>query len=210
MLVRAGVDWLGFPLRLSCHKEDVPDDEAAAIIRTIEPPTVAVLITYLNKAADILDLCGKLGTRSVQLHGDVRVDELKLLRAEDRGILLVKSLIVTGENLRELEGQVAELSPYVDAFITDTFDPESGARGATGKTHDWRISRRLVEVSPKPVILAGGLTPDNVALAIRDVRPAGVDAHTGVEDANGDKSEDLARRFVGEARQAFSGLRPVA
>lgn len=210
MLVRAGVDWLGFPLRLSYHKEDVPDDEAAAIIRTLEPPTVAVLITYLNKAADILDLCGKLGTRSVQLHGDVRVDELKLLRAEDRGILLVKSLIVTGENLRELEGQVAELSPYVDAFITDTFDPESGARGATGKTHDWRISRRLVEVSPKPVILAGGLTPDNVALAIRDVRPAGVDAHTGVEDANGDKSEDLARRFVGEARQAFSGLRPVA
>ena len=210
MLVRAGVDWLGFPLRLSYHKEDVPDDEAAAIIRTLEPPTVAVLITYLNKAADILDLCGKLGTRSVQLHGDVRVDELKLLRAEDRGILLVKSLIVTGENLRELEGQVAELSPYVDAFITDTFDPEGGARGATGKTHDWRISRRLVEVSPKPVILAGGLTPDNVALAIRDVRPAGVDAHTGVEDANGDKSEDLARRFVGEARQAFSGLRPVA
>jgi hypothetical protein len=53
------------------------------------------------------------------------------------------------------------------------------ASGATGKTHDWRVSRRLVEVADKPVILAGGLNPENVKRAILEVRPAGVDSHSG-------------------------------
>ncbi|MGH7810735.1 MAG: hypothetical protein ACREP5_10705 [Candidatus Binatia bacterium] len=63
---------------------------------------------------------------------------------------------------KTLEAMVSALSPFVDAFITDTFDPESGASGTTGKTHDWRVSRRLVELTNRPVILAGGLTPKNV------------------------------------------------
>jgi len=95
----------------------------------------------------------------------------------------------------------------VDAFITDTFDPATGASGATGKTHDWTVSRRLVERSPKPVILAGGLTPGNVRNAIRKVRPAGVDVHTGVEGSDGRKRRDLVRTFVAEARAGFASLR---
>jgi phosphoribosylanthranilate isomerase len=98
---------------------------------------------------------------------------------------------------------VRELAELVDAFITDTFDPATGASGATGKTHDWQISRRLVEISPQPVILAGGLTPDNVREAILAVQPAGVDCHTGVEDASGRKDADKVRRFVAEARAGF-------
>jgi len=95
------------------------------------------------------------------------------------------------------------LSPLVDAFITDTFDPATGASGATGRTHDWNISRRLVEISRRPVLLAGGLAPDNVAEAIRRVRPAGVDSHTGVEDSAGRKDRDKVSRFVAEARRAL-------
>jgi phosphoribosylanthranilate isomerase len=72
--------------------------------------------------------------------------------------------------------KLSELSPFVDAFITDTFDPKTGASGATGKTHDWRVSRRLVELADRPIILAGGLTPENVKRAILEVRPAGVDS----------------------------------
>ena len=68
-------------------------------------------------------------------------------------------------------------APYVDAYITDTFDPQTGAAGATGKTHDWRVSKECVRQSPRPVILAGGLHPANVRDAILAVRPAGVDAH---------------------------------
>jgi phosphoribosylanthranilate isomerase len=68
------------------------------------------------------------------------------------------------------------------------------------------VSQRLAGLSPKPVILAGGLTPENVADAIDVVRPAGVDVHTGVEDSNGRKSRDLVSRFVAAALSAFDEL----
>jgi phosphoribosylanthranilate isomerase len=116
---------------------------------------------------------------------------------------VIKSLIVGMHDDKTLEAMVRELSPFVDAFITDTFDPESGASGATGKTHDWRVSRRLVELSNRPVILAGGLTPANVKRAILEARPAGVDSHTGVEDSTGRKSREMVQKFVSEALEAF-------
>ena len=88
----------------------------------------------------------------------------------------------------------------MDGFITDTYAPETGASGATGRTHDWAVSRRLVQLSPKPVILAGGLTPANVRQAIATVGPAGVDVHTGVEDASGRKDRGKVLAFVAAAR----------
>jgi phosphoribosylanthranilate isomerase len=110
---------------------------------------------------------------------------------------------VGSNNLAELECSVARFSVHCDAFITDTYDPATDACGATGKVHDWNISRRLVDISPKPVMLAGGLNPDNVRQAIAHVRPAGVDAHTGVEGSDGRKDAILVRAFVREALAAF-------
>ncbi len=103
-----------------------------------------------------------------------------------------------------LDATLSDSSPFVDAFITDTFDPKTGASGATGKTHDWRVSRRLVELADRPVILAGGLTPENVKRAILEVRPAGVDSHTGVEDTSGRKSREKVRKFLSEAYEGFA------
>jgi phosphoribosylanthranilate isomerase len=111
------------------------------------------------------------------------------------------------EKLLEL---VTHTTLYVDAYITDTFDPPTGASGATGKNHDWRVSRQLVRQSPRPVILAGGLNPGNVRDAILAVRPAGVDAHTGLEDVSGRKSEERVRKFVSEAQEAFRLIRKAA
>ncbi|MFZ0390218.1 MAG: phosphoribosylanthranilate isomerase, partial [Calditrichia bacterium] len=84
------------------------------------------------------------------------------------------------------------------------YDVKSGASGATGKTHDWEISRRLREISPLPLILAGGLNQKNVSEAIRQVQPAGVDVHTGVENSQGLKDEKRLQQFVRESRRAFS------
>jgi N-(5'phosphoribosyl)anthranilate (PRA) isomerase len=66
-----------------------------------------------------------------------------------------------------------------------------------------RVSRRLVEVADRPVILAGGLTTENVRRAILEVRPTGVDCHTGVEDSSGRKSREKVRKFLSEAYEAF-------
>jgi len=204
MLMACGVDWLGFPLRLTVHKEDLLEAEAAQIIKSLRPPHAGVLITYLNQADEIVAFCQSLGVRKVQLHSEISLDQLKAVKALAPNVFVIKSLIVRQNNQSELKAEVRSLSPHVDAFITDTYDPVSGACGATGKTHDWKVSRRLVEISPRPVILAGGLRPENVARAITEVRPAAVDAHTGLEDPNGRKDVQLVRAFVEQARAAFT------
>lgn len=206
LLTRCGVPYLGFPLRLPVHQEDLSEAEAARIIAGLRPPHFGVLITYLDQANEILAFCQELGVQHVQLHGDIAASELKKLRRAAPGLCLIKSLVVRAGNLSELRHTVQTLAPDCDYFITDTFDPQTGASGATGKTHDWAISRELVDFSPRPVILAGGLRPENIREAILAVRPAGVDAHTGVEGADGRKDADLVAAFMAGTLAAYREL----
>ena len=210
LLLDAGVRWLGFPLRLTVNKEDLSEDAAATLIRRLPAECHSVLITYLDRADDIAAFCEKLGVRTVQLHGEISVDQLRQLRQLAPELTVFKSLVVRAGNEPALRQMVLETAPYVAAYITDTFNPATGQEGATGLTHDWSISRRLVELSPRPVILAGGLTPENVADAIRAVRPAGVDTHTGVEGPDGRKSAAKVRAFVEAARRAYSKKPPTS
>ena len=203
MLQRCGVRYLGFPLRLPVHREDLTEREAAAIIRSLTPPVFGVLITYLYEATEIAAFCHALGAPIVQIHGDIDRDELKRLKSLDPNLTVIKSLVVGMSDHKVLEATLRKLSPFVDAFITDTFDPKTGASGVTGKTHDWRVSRRLVELADRPIILAGGLTPENVKRAILEVGPTGVDSHTGVEDSTGRKSREKVQKFLSEANEAF-------
>jgi phosphoribosylanthranilate isomerase len=203
LLQECGVRYLGFPLRLPVNREDLTEADAAAIVRSLRPPAHGVLITYLDEADAITEFCGALGARMVQLHGDIAPAELRRLRGLDPTLTIIKSLVVGRHPVAVLERFIDELGPYVDGFITDTYAPDTGASGATGRTHDWSVSRRLVELSPRPVILAGGLTPANVRQAIATARPAGVDVHTGVEDATGRKSREKVLAFVAEATAGF-------
>jgi phosphoribosylanthranilate isomerase len=207
LLVKCGVRYLGFPLRLPVHREDLSEGEAAAIIRNLRSPARAVLITYLNQAGEIVEFCRALGASVIQLHGEIDPSELRSIKERDPNVAIIKSLVIGLHPVGQLLDLVLRTALYVDAYITDTFDPKTGACGATGKTHDWAVSRQFVRCSPRPVILAGGLTPENVRDAIRAVRPAGVDAHTGLEDAFGRKSEEKVRRFVSEAQEAFRIIR---
>lgn len=207
MLMCTGADFLGFPLRLPVNKEDLTEEEAAEVIGIIHQPHRAVLITYLNKADEIIELCVKLNVGIVQLHGKIAKEELKRIRILRPDLTIIKSLVVAQDNYTELEKLVDNLSEWTDVFITDTFDPSTGAEGATGKTHDWNISRKLVSVSPKPVIIAGGLNPANVKDAVLQIRPAGVDVHTGVEDKSGRKNLAMVTEFIKKAREGFEIIR---
>ena len=206
MLVDCGVGFLGFPLRLPVHKEDLPEDVAAKIIRSLRPPRFGVVITYLGDADEIVDFTDRLGAGVVQLHGEIELNELRRLRSLRPELAIIKSLVIGEYGRGELIETVATLGPDIDAFITDTFDPATGASGATGKTHDWSISREIVEASQQPVILAGGLTPLNVKEAILEVGPAGVDVHTGVEDAAGRKDRTQVKAFLAAAVTGFKEM----
>ena len=211
MMAEAGVPWIGIPLRLPVNREDVTDAGAAEIVDACAKWSVTcVLITYLSKAADVLDLAAEIGVRHVQLHGPIETAELQRLRARRPELFLIKSLVVRHTNETRLLEDLELYSPHVDAFITDTYDPRTGASGATGLTHDWNVSRHLVLVSRRPVILAGGLHPGNVAAAIHRVRPAGVDVHTGVEGEDGRKTPEKLRAFAAGIRKGYASLESTA
>jgi phosphoribosylanthranilate isomerase len=206
LLIDCGVRYLGFPFVLDCHKEDLTIDAAAAIVTTLRSQATFFLITYLNRAKAILELCHNLSVNMVQLHGETDLEQVQLLKQQAPQLRIIKSLIVRSGNANILIDEVRRYEASVDSFITDTFDPVTGASGATGRVHDWEISRMLVASSTRPFILAGGLNAGNVCQAIRIVRPAGVDVHTGIEGSDGRKRYDLTRRFVEEARVGFSEI----
>ncbi len=207
MLLDCGVEYLGFPLRLPVNKEDLLEEETAKIISQFCSTHHGILITYLNDADEIKLLSKKIGTDIIQLHGDLPVDELIKLNKIFPESRIIKSLIVGKYSEEDLIKIINIFENFVDAFITDSFNPLTGATGATGTTHDWKISRALVEHSKKPIILAGGLTPENVYEAIIHVRPAGVDTHTGVEDKSGRKSKSKVTKFIEEARTGFNKIK---
>ncbi|MGW2517704.1 phosphoribosylanthranilate isomerase [Streptomyces sp. NPDC001617] len=206
MIIEEGADWLGFALRLPAKNEDLSEADAAAIVKAIQPKNKGVIITYLTDADEIRTFCADLGVGAIQLHGDVAPAELRRLRTLAPDLFLLKSLVVKADNIDELAKTVDDAAEFVDMFITDSFNPATGAKGATGLVHDWDISAELARMSPRPLMLAGGLNPHNVAEAIEKVRPAAVDAHTGLEDATGRKDRLKVRTFVAEARRAFDRI----
>jgi phosphoribosylanthranilate isomerase len=195
---RAGADALGFTLRLPTGVHDgLTEAKARDIIAQLPPFITSVVITYVSTAREAVELCRYLGGMALQLHGEFPTGDLRLIRAALPHLKIIRAVHVTGA---DAVARARSLERHVDGLILDTYDPVSGRGGATGKTHDWAISRQIVEAVHVPVILAGGLTPDNVAAAIRSVSPWAVDVHTGIEDADGTRNLAKLRTFIERAK----------
>jgi phosphoribosylanthranilate isomerase len=200
---RAGADALGFTLRLPDGLHDgLTEERARGIIAALPPFVTTVAITYVSNPREAVDLCRFLGVTALQLHGEFASRELPLIRAALPHLKLIRVVHVTGP---EALAQARSLERQVDALILDTLDAATGRGGATGLKHDWAVSRQIVQAVRVPVILAGGLQPDNVVEAVRVVSPWGVDVHTGVEDADGSRNLDKIRRFISRAKAAADG-----
>ena len=166
----------------------VDPSRAAEIIASL-PPQMDTVGVFVNETVDgIREIVSKTGISAVQLHGDESPDY-----AASLGWPVLKSItVVRGDT-------PAEGWPGETLFLVDAADPVR--RGGTGTTVDWQRAATLARRCR--VVLAGGLTPDNVALAIDAVRPFGVDVSSGVEDAPGIKNHDKVARFLESARSAF-------
>ena len=160
--------------------------ERARILRTVE--TVRPAWLHLARAAD----------------GGISPEHVARLRTEIAPVRLIVTIPVRDESALD---QAAQFAPCADALLLDTAHPVTGSVGATGHTHDWSVSRRVTEHVPLPVILAGGLGPDNVTEAIRAARPAGVDSETRTsrDDDRRRKHPERVRRFIERARAAGAG-----
>jgi phosphoribosylanthranilate isomerase len=194
--LRAGADAVGCLVGLDYATADRVDPETARTIFAALPPFVArVLVTHRTVLADVTALMRESGATVVQLHGDFPLVAISALREAVPYASIVKSVHVTGE---ESIAAALTAARVADAVLLDTRTAER--IGGTGATHDWSISAKIVAASPRPVILAGGLTPENVAQAVAVVRPFAVDVNSGTRGADGFKDHAKISAFVANAR----------
>lgn len=184
--VDAGADALGFVLAPEAKKRNryIERNAALAIIEKL-PPFITTVAVTVNES--LMDLAGLLTYFDcVQLHGEEPPEECPPPH-------------VTIKAFRPGPGfALSDLSPYdVRAYLLDAY--AGGDRGGTGRQGDWEFARLAVG-SGKPIILAGGLTPENVAEAVATVRPYAVDTSGGVESAPGKKDHDRIRAFINNAK----------
>ncbi len=182
----AGADAVGFVFAESPRRIDPAD--ARAIVRDL-PPHVLRYGVFVDEApAEIARVVSVAELDRVQLHGF----EEPMIRE------LVGTRVVKAFRARD-EAIVDEISAWaVNTFFLDTWSPE--AAGGTGYTFDWNLARRAADLGN--MILAGGLTSENVGQAIREVQPFGVDVSGGVEAGPGEKDPKLIRDFVEAVRAA--------
>ena len=199
LAVEAGADAVGFLVGLDYDTDDALLPAAAAALARSVPPFVSrVLVTHRTAVEDVAELAYEIPCDVVQLHGEFPLDRIAELRLALPGSVRVHRVAhVTGP---EAVPFAAEVGRVADAVHLDT--RTENRLGGTGFAHDWKLSMRIVKWVPKPVILAGGLTPENVRDAIRAVAPAAVDVNSGVEDPAGNKDPDRSRAFVKAARSA--------
>ena len=124
-----------------------------------------------------------------------RLKKIEEIRTARPHLKLIKAIHVVDDQAVDA---ATALAPYIDALLLDSRTEDR--IGGTGRIHDWEISKKIVAANMKPVILAGGLTPNNIGEAIAKVKPYGVDVHTGVEDADGNRDAQKLKDFIRYAK----------
>ncbi len=193
LAVEYGADAVGFVLT-SESPRGVSIETAADIAHEL-PPFVARVGVFVNAPTDTVTGCLSEFLDYAQLHGEELPEECERLAAAVGGNRLIKAVRVGTVD------DVAAVMNYgaVGAVLLDARTDR--ARGGTGETFDWSLALRA-KAAGKPVILAGGLNPANVAEAINAVRPYAVDAVTGVESRPGVKDAEKVREFIARAKTA--------
>lgn len=178
--IAAGADALGLVARMPSGPGPISDELIAAIAATVPAPAATFLLTSEVDPDAVVEHVRRTRVNTVQLVDDmVEADVYAALREELPAVRIVQVIHVRERASVELALAAAE---HVDTLLLDSGNPAARVRelGGTGRVHDWSLSREIVERSPKPVFLAGGITPSNVAEAIAAVRPFGIDLCSGV------------------------------
>ena len=157
----------------------ISDEEIFRIARTVPPPVATFLLTSQQNAQGIIDHHHRTKTNTIQIVDELAGRDYSAIRTALPNVKLVQVIHVLGEHSVDA---AAELAEHVDAILLDSGNPNRAIKelGGTGRRHDWRLSRRIVETCGKPVFLAGGLNAANVGEAIDTVQPFGLDLCSGV------------------------------
>jgi phosphoribosylanthranilate isomerase len=208
--VEAGADAVGLLVDVPVDSPREITPMQASRLAAATPPFVAtVLVTMPETPEGVVELAETVTADAVQVHGELGTGDLAYLTAN-----------VEGQVLKTVDGTDPDRAPrydeVADALLVDSVD-DDGA-GGTGRTHDWDRTAEVAADLDSPVVLAGGLTPENVADAVRAVDPFAVDVASGVEREHGGshdptsagsrKDPDAVAEFVENARRTYSTPTP--
>jgi phosphoribosylanthranilate isomerase len=207
LAIRYGANAVGLVSAMPSGPGPIPEDLIAEFARTIPPGVASVLLTSRQDVAGIVDQQRRCGVNTLQLVDAMTPDDLKKLRTQLPGIAILQVVHVTGP---EAVHQATLVAPFVNGILLDSGNPRGAVKelGGTGRQHDWNLSRTIVEKVAVPVYLAGGLRPENVADAIRQVRPFGVDVCSGLR-TEGELDEEKLGRFMEGVAAAQRQLRTL-
>jgi phosphoribosylanthranilate isomerase len=184
----AGADALGFVFYPPSPRYVTPE-QAGRIIQTL-PPFVTTVGLFVDVALDAVnDLAARCGLDRIQLHG----------RETPEFCRQVTRPVIKAIRIKNAESLSLVPDYNVSAYLLDAY-VEGALPGGTGASFSWELAAQAKPYGP--VILAGGLTPENIEAAIAQIRPYGVDVSTGVERTPGIKDHQKVRQFIARAKAA--------
>lgn len=205
-LAECGVDHIGITPSEHGLPGEISNELAAEIFKSIGDKAVKVALTVDSDLNKIIEMVKTVQPDILHLCGDLKLvtpENVVDLRRLLPGMKIMQAIPVMDMSALQV---ARDYEPVADYFILDSYSDQIGGIGAAGFTHDWSISRAIVEQAKIPVILAGGLAPENVEEAIRQVRPWGVDSLTRTNEVLGEgkfrKDLGRVREFVMNAKAA--------
>jgi phosphoribosylanthranilate isomerase len=194
LAIKYGASALGLVSEMPSGPGPISEALIQQIAAIIPPGITSVLLTSKTDTQEIIGQQRRCGVNAIQIVDRLNRGRYQDFRDEIPGISVIQVIHVSGE---ESVAQAVSIAPHVDAILLDSGNPTLHVKelGGTGRTHDWNISRKIRESVAVPIFLAGGLNPDNVAHAIRLVRPFGIDVCSGVR-TNGKLDESKLEKFI--------------
>ncbi|MFW6117327.1 MAG: phosphoribosylanthranilate isomerase [Thermoproteota archaeon] len=195
MVVEAGADAVGFVVDVPHSQRNISIRKANRLIESTPVFVGSVAVIVPEGLHHLRQLCQDLRPSLFQIHGKKQL--YREIREDLPGIRVIGAI----KAKKDFSPQETQTSTQIfDAVLIDSHLP--GRQGGTGRVHDWRISKRVKELlHPKPLILAGGLSLDNIKRAVQTVRPYAVDVSTGVESKPGIKDQKKVNRFIKNAKE---------
>jgi len=200
--VRSGASAIGLVAEMPSGPGPIPDELIRQIAAATPPPVATFLLTSRTSAKAIIEHHRKTYTNTIQIVDALSEGTYEELRNAMPCVKIVQVIHVINEASVE---EAVSISQSVDAILLDSGNPNLAVKelGGTGRVHNWKLSRRIVEQVACPVFLAGGLKPENVREAIEIVEPFAVDVCSGVR-TKGMLDIEKLERFVEEVRAATS------
>lgn len=179
MAIGFGASAVGLVGKMPSGPGPIGDEEIFRIARFVPPPVATFLLTSEQTAQGIIAHHHRTQTSTIQIVDELTDRAYDEIRAALPNVKLVQVIHVVGE---ESVDEACELAEQVDAILLDSGNPKLAVKelGGTGRRHDWKLSRKIVETCGKPVFLAGGLNAGNVREATETVTPFGLDVCSGV------------------------------